>query len=53
MWEDPVNAMGSEIRCVLSSNLTYELYNSIWEEVIVDLVTKKIPHSEEIAGIRI
>jgi Eukaryotic initiation factor 4E len=53
MWEDPVNASGSELRCVLSNNLTYELYNSIWEEVITDLVTRKIPHVEDIAGIRI
>lgn len=53
MWEDPVNASGSELRCVLSNNLTYELYNSIWEEIVGDLVTKKIPHAEDIAGIRI
>jgi hypothetical protein len=51
-WEDPVNKEGSELRCLLPS-LVYKMYNQIWEEIITDLVTKKIPHADEIAGIRI
>lgn len=53
MWEDSANKGNSEIRCSLPSNLSYETYNEIWEEVVSDLVTCKIPHSKDIAGIRI
>ena len=52
-WEDPVNKVGSELRCNLPNNLTYKLYNKIWEETVTDLVTKKIPHADEVAGIRV
>lgn len=52
-WEDPVNKLGSEVRCNIPNNLAYKLYNQIWEEIVTDLVIKKIPHAEEIAGVRI
>lgn len=52
-WEDPVNKLGSELRCNIPNNLIYKLYNQIWEEIVTDLVLKKIPHAEEIAGVRI
>lgn len=52
-WEDPVNKHGSELRCNLPSSLTYKLYNQIWEEIVTDLVLKKLPHADEVAGVRI
>jgi len=48
-----VNIKGSELRCNIPNNLIYKLYNQIWEEIVTDLVLKKIPHAEEIAGVRI
>lgn len=53
MWEDLVNKDNSEIRCSFPTNLSYETYNQIWEEVVSDLVTAKIPHTNDIAGVRI
>jgi len=52
-WEDPVNTLGSELQCMLPNGLTYSRYNRIWEDIITDLVTKKIPHVEDVAGVRI
>ena len=48
-----MNKLGSELRCNIPNNLIYKLYNQIWEEIVTDLVLKKIPHAEEIAGVRI
>lgn len=53
MWEDPINRQGSEFRCILPSNLTFKLYNEIWDSIVTDLVLKKLPHADEVAGIRI
>ena len=53
MWEDPVNRGKIEIRASLPSGLMMNAYNKLWEEFVADYVTHKIPHSEEIAGIRI
>ena len=47
IWEDKVNAAGGEYQIRLTvqdSNL--ELLNEIWETVIIDLATKRFPHSD-------
>jgi len=53
MWEDPVNKDCVEIRAKIPAHLTQNTINAVWEHTVVDLITSKIPGSEDIAGIRI
>lgn len=56
IWEDIVNAKGGDfqIRLQLESELpTLEKLNVIWEKLVMDLVTKRFPHSNLIVGGRI
>jgi hypothetical protein len=46
MWEDDVNKGGMEIRARIPGNLVWFTINQIWEDVVVDLITKKIPNSD-------
>jgi hypothetical protein len=46
MWEDDVNKGCVEIRAKIPGNLVWVTINQIWEDVVVDLITKKIPNSE-------
>ena len=53
MWEDPVNKDCVELRAKIPSSLTKPALNTMWEEIVVDLITKRIPFSELVAGIRV
>jgi hypothetical protein len=58
MWEDKINATGSEFKFMIiplgaTSAQSIDQVNEIWEEIVVDLITGRIPHSDDIAGIRI
>ena len=54
VWEDKVNAAGGEYQLRLSvENANLDLLNQFWETVIIDLATKRFPHSDQIAGVRI
>lgn len=46
MWEDDVNKGCVEIRVKIPGSLVWATINQIWEDVVVDLITKKIPNSE-------
>jgi hypothetical protein len=46
MWEDVVNKGCVDIRAMIPGNLVWATINQIWEDVVVDLITKKIPNSE-------
>lgn len=54
-WEDPVNNSGSEFRFTLQPSgekSTYPFLNQLWEDFVVDLISGRIPHAQEIVGIR-
>jgi hypothetical protein len=53
MWEDEVNKDCVEIRAKIPAHLTQSMINAVWEHTVVDLITTKIPSSDDIAGIRI
>lgn len=53
MWEDEVNKNCVEIRAKIPASLTMKNLNAVWEDVVVDLISNKVPSSDAIAGIRI
>ena len=53
MWEDVVNKDCVEIRAKIPASLTMKNLNTVWEDIVVDLISNKIPSSDDIAGIRI
>lgn len=53
MWEDEVNKNCVEIRAKIPASLTMKNLNAVWEDVVVDLISNKVPSSDGIAGIRI
>jgi len=53
MWEDEVNKDCVEIRAKIPASVTMKIINTLWEEVVVDLITNAIPNAKDIAGIRI
>ncbi len=55
-WEDPINFAGSEFRFTLTlpaEKSSWAFLNQLWEDFVVDLISRKMPHDDEIAGIRI
>ena len=54
MWEDKVNATGSELKIQFSPphGQGFKYLNELWENLMNDLVTGNIPHASEIAGLR-
>ena len=46
MWEDDVNKGCVEIRAKIPGALVWVTINQIWEDVVADLITKKIPNSD-------
>jgi Eukaryotic initiation factor 4E len=44
-WEDVVNKGCVEIRAKIPGSLTMKNINTIWEDVVVDLVTNKMSHA--------
>ena len=53
MWEDEVNKGCAEIRAKIPGNINMAKLNEVWENFVVDLVTNKMPHCDDVAGIRI
>ena len=52
MWEDEVNKDCVEVRAQIPNRLTMRAINAFWEDVVLDLITHKIPNAVDIAGIR-
>ena len=53
MWEDKMNANGSEFRIELKGS-NPDIIQAVWEKLVFDIVTGVIPHLKEIvAGIRL
>ena len=52
-WEDKVNALGGDFCIRIMELKNMELLLKLWEELVLDLITKQIPFSEEITGVRI
>lgn len=56
-WEDDINKNGSEFRFTLNLIPEKQSYsgflNQLWEDFVLDLISKRTPHTSDIAGIRI
>lgn len=53
-WEDTINSQGGEFQVNLNlqdKNLAF--VNEIWEALVLDIVSKRMPFTNEIAGVRI
>jgi len=49
IWEDPANSKGGEYQLRLSfanDGQSMSKINTIWESMIMDLITNRFPHSE-------
>jgi len=56
MFEDPRNELGGDFLIKLATNPKegmFEFLNLIWESLTQDVITKRIPHSNQILGVRI
>jgi len=65
MTEDPKNIQGCEFRFTITLNQSWaarsetpidingSAVNKVWEDIVVDLITKKLPHADQVTGIRL
>lgn len=52
-WEDKVNTLGGDFCIRIMELKNMELLNKLWEELVLDVITKQFPFSEDITGVRI
>ena len=53
-WEDAINSKGGEFQANLNSiDRDWDFVNQLWEQLVLDVVAKKFPHTDQIAGVRI
>ena len=57
-WDHRGNAFGSEFRLTLPfrdrpEKAEFEFLNKLWEDFTLDLVAHRIPHVDQVAGVRI
>lgn len=56
-WEDPVNAQGAEyqlrLMLTLDNESSLDKITAIWEQLVMDVVTKRMPYAEQVVGFRI
>ena len=51
-WEDPQNAVGSSL-CFEVHDLSTNVLDTLWEELVLALLGEAMPHAAEVNGIRI
>jgi hypothetical protein len=52
-WEDEVNKQGGEFRLNFQSAMSIDTLQKIWTRIVFDIVMKKFPEIDMVAGVRV